>query len=77
MNVTFVTIKAVRACSGRQMSRWHLSGCAWQRWEDSSKTKGQTRFPKPTVAKAAVGFLFSRRRCSAAGVKRKKNEKYE
>jgi hypothetical protein len=26
MNVTFVTIKAARAGSGRQMSRWHLSG---------------------------------------------------
>jgi hypothetical protein len=26
MNAMFVTIKAVRACSGVQMSRWHLSG---------------------------------------------------
>jgi hypothetical protein len=28
MNVTFVTIKAVCACSSAQMSRWHLAGSA-------------------------------------------------
>jgi hypothetical protein len=26
MNVTFVTIKVMRASSGARMSRWHLSG---------------------------------------------------